>query len=351
MKKLLTICTIATLLLLTACSKNVSITIIDNDKSVIVEAKTGITVSELLEQESVILNSKDETEPILSSKITPDSSEIIIKRYAKVTIQKGLETKEVELIGGTVQDAIKASGFKIESGEELNCKLSDLLVNEMTIKIEREVTITLSVDGTTADIKTKSITVKDFLDEQHITLNENDEVNGTNDALLKDNMSIIIKRVTYEKESKTKSVAYKTIEKPDDSMYKGERRIIQEGIKGKKEVTYRIKYIDGKKAKQEKLSEIITEEPVNRIITYGTKEKMLTKNEAEIIVKKHWGITQNTGNTYAVVSDGLKSYGNKNYYAFRCMWRVDEIGGQFHYSTIDFKYVNAYTGEIVSYIS
>lgn len=348
MKKILTIvCFLVVLLLLTACSNNIVVTINDMGQETAIETKTGITVSEVLEKQSIVLDAKDETEPSLSSKITEDTTEVIIKRYAKVTVKKGIDTEEMELVGATVQDAIDKTGFEVEDGEELNCAPDDYLRDGMIIKIEREITITLKVDGDTKDIKTKSVTVEEFLNEQGVILGD-DEVNEDLDTLLKDKMKIVVNRVTYKEETRTESIDYKTIEKNDDSMYEGESKVTQEGSKGEKEVTYKIKYVDGKESKKEKLNETIKKEPIDKIIVHGTKSKMLTESEAEAIVKGHWGINGSSDNSIVSVSDGLKSSNGKKYYAFRAMWRVDDGGGKFHYSTIDRKYVNAYTGEVLN---
>lgn len=349
MKKILTIvCILVVLMLLTACSNNIVVTVNDMGQETVIETKTGITVSKLLEQQSIVLNAKDETEPSLSSEITEYTTEVIIKRYAKVTVKKGIDTEEVELVGATVQEAIDKTGFEVEDGEELNYDPDDYLRNGMIIKIEREITATLEVDGNTKDIKTKSVTVEELLNEQGVTLGDDDEVNEELDTLLKDKMKIVVNRVTYKEEIRTESIDYKTIEKYDDSMYEGESKVTQEGSKGEKEVTYKIKYVDGKESKKEKLNETIKKEPIDKIIVHGTKSKMLTESEAESIVKGYWGINGSSDNSIISVSDGLKSSNGKKYYAFRAMWRVDDGGGKFHYSTIDRKYVNAYTGEVLN---
>lgn len=351
MKKILAIVfSLVVLVFLTACSKNIVVTINDTGQETVAETKTGITVSKLLELQNIVLDTKDETEPSLSSEITEDTTEVIIKRYAKVTVKKGIDAKDVELVGATVQDAIEQSGFVVEDGEELNCNPDDYLRNGMIIKIEREVTITLKVDGETKDIKTKSVTVEELLNEQGVTLGNDDEINKNLNSLLKDKMKIVVKRVTYKEETLTESVAYKTIEKSDDSMYKGESKVTQEGSKGKKEVTYKVKYVDGKETDKEKLTETVTKKPIDKIIVYGTKAKKLTESEAEAIIKQHWGIAGSSDNTTIAVSQGLTTSNGKEYYYFIAQWRVDDGGGKWHYSAIDWKYVNAYTGEVVSNI-
>ena len=105
---------------LTACAKDITIAIKDNGEVISVQTKTGTTVREVLEQENIKINGKDEIEPSLEAEIIEETAEITIKRYAKVIVKKGVESKEVELVGGTVQSAIDQSGFTIASNEEID---------------------------------------------------------------------------------------------------------------------------------------------------------------------------------------------------------------------------------------
>ena len=358
--------------ILTACSKDVSVTIHDAGQNTVVRTQSGVAVSKLLEQNKITVNDKDEVDPPTDSTITDKTGEIIIKRCAKVTVQKGLDAKEIELVGATVQDAVDQSGFKIEKGEELDCDPTEYLSDGMLIRITHEVSVTLQADGETKKVKTKAATVKDFLEEQEITLGEDDEVSQDLDALTEKGMIITVKRITYKEEILTESIAYKTVEKSGYSMYNsesgsaqprsngesgnaqarlnGESKIIQEGSNGEKEVLYKVKYVDGVEVSREKLDEEQTKEAVDEIIVKGTNAVKLTNTEAEAIVKKFWGDAASDESADVIVSDGLKTSGGKEYYAFRLMKRVDDGNGESNYSTMDFQYVNAYTGEVVSKI-
>ena len=338
----------AAMLLFCACSKDVTVNVIDSGETRTIQTKTDTTVEKALEDAGISVATNDEVSPALDSKITEKTNEIVIKRYAKVTVAKGNESKEIELVNGTVQDAVDKSCFDVGDGDELDHDAKDYLTDGMTIKILHEVSVTLKSDGETKDVKTKAMTVKDFLDDQGITLNEDDEVSENLNSLLRDDMEIIVKRIEYKTETKTESIDYETVEKTDDSMYEGESKTEQEGAMGEKEVTYKVKYVDGEKDSEEKISEKVTKEPTDKIVTYGTKAKKLTQAEAETIVKSYWGELASTESTNVVMFDGIRTYDGVEYYAFVLKWRVDDGGGKFHYSMIDWQKVNAYTGEVVS---
>lgn len=164
------------------------------------------------------------------------------------------------------------------------------------------VTVTI-VDGkvrTEAEAKTGD-KIADILSAAGITLGEKDTCTPAADAELTDGVTeIVITRgaeaaepteaatedstalsteaatqasggtVEYKEEKKTEKIAYSTKEEYSDALAEGEYEITQSGADGEKEVTYRVKYVDGKEAGREKISEKITKQPVNEIITYGT---------------------------------------------------------------------------------
>ena len=103
---------------LTACAgKAVTLTVQDKDAKTEVEANVGMTVSQVLEKAEIKLGEKDETEPAKDEKIAEDTTKITVKRYAKVTVKLGDETREIEMTGGTVADAIEKSGLNTNGCE------------------------------------------------------------------------------------------------------------------------------------------------------------------------------------------------------------------------------------------
>lgn len=83
-------------------------------------------------------------------------------------------------------------------------------------------------------------------------------------------MKIVVKRVEYKEETKKESIDCESKEEYSDSMNEGESEVTRKGEKGEKEVTYKVKYVDGKEESREKKSEKVTKQPVDEIVTYGT---------------------------------------------------------------------------------
>ena len=255
---------------LSACGAAVSITVRDGAQTTQVETKTGKTVAVVLEEAGITLGEKDETEPAADAKLTKDVSQILVKRYAKVTVVKGSENKEVELVGGTVEEAVKASGFTLAANESPDAEPTDYLKDGMTITIAKSMTITLVHDGKTETVTTKAQTVEALLEEQSLTLGKDDEVSAKMSAKLKDGAKITVKRIEYKTETRTETVPYGTTKENDSSLASGQTKVKQQGQNGEKEVTYKVKYADGKKVEEKVLSEKVIKAAVNEVVLVGT---------------------------------------------------------------------------------
>ena len=268
---LLALCCVA--FVFSACAgKDITVTINDSGTKTDVEVKTGITVSEAIEKAGIELGEKDETEPPKDETINEDTTEITIKRYAKVTVVKGKDKKEVELVGGTVEEAVKKAGFTLAETDKLSADKNAYLKDGMTITITEAIKVTITVDGKTSTVSTNATDVKGLIEEQKIKIGKDDVMSEKLDTPLKNGMKITIKRVTFKDEKKTESIDYETEKKYSDSMDEGSSQVEQKGEKGEKEVVYTVKYVDGKEISREKKSEKITKQPVKEIIIYGTKE-------------------------------------------------------------------------------
>ena len=253
---------------LTACgAKAVTVTVKDQGNETSVEAATGMTVAEVLDKANITLATKDETVPEKDSKITEDVKEITVKRYAKVTVVYGDQKKELELFGATVEDAVKESGFTVETDVKPDVPLTDYLKDGMTINMVKGVKVSITVDGKTTEVTTYMSTVEDLLKEQNIKLGKDDEVSEKLTAKPTEGMQITIHRVEYKEEKETEKVEYKTEVKYSDSMSAGTSEVTQAGVDGEKEVTYKVKYVDGKEDSREQVSEKVTKEPVTEIVT------------------------------------------------------------------------------------
>ncbi len=82
--------------------------------------------------------------------------------------------------------------------------------------------------------------------------------------------------VTTETATETESILFETEKVENAELEKGTERVKREGINGVKTITYEITKTDGVETARVKKSEVVTTEPVNKIIEVGTKEPETT---------------------------------------------------------------------------
>jgi LPXTG-motif cell wall-anchored protein len=78
-------------------------------------------------------------------------------------------------------------------------------------------------------------------------------------------------------EEKTEEIPFETIKQEDPTLEYGEEAVAQEGVPGKKVITYEVTYVNNEEVERTVISEEITVEPVNEIIKVGTKEVALNE--------------------------------------------------------------------------
>lgn len=258
------------MIFMTACGgTDVKVKISDCGVTTDADANTDMTIKEILDKAGISLGKNDETQPKADEKLDK-ATEITVKRYAKVTVKYGKDEKTVELVGGKVEDAVKKAGYKLDDSISADVEADAYLKDGMVITLTNSVEVSLTADGKTNKCKTNAETVKAFLEEQKITLGENDEVSPKLDSKIKDGLKVVVKRVTYKEKTVKESIDFETEERQSSSLSAGETQVTQEGSKGEKTVTYKVKYVDGKEKSKEKVSEKVTKEPVNKIVTVGT---------------------------------------------------------------------------------
>ncbi len=218
MKKVLTLATVLLLVLtlFAGCGKEAQeITINDQKNSATVTFEKGMTVADLINQLGLVLNEKDEVTPALDT-VLEEPVEINIARYAKVNVvintpvveaddaeenaaneenaenaesEEATEaveenatskTVEIELVGGTVADALEAAGVTVDETVTVNFELTEYLSD---IKGDIIVTIGAKADAEATEAATEEGVTEAATEEattkQAVTTTEADEEDDT----------------------------------------------------------------------------------------------------------------------------------------------------------------------------
>lgn len=79
--------------------------------------------------------------------------------------------------------------------------------------------------------------------------------------------------ISILEEKVVEEIEFDTVEKEDSSLYKGESKVSQEGKNGEEEITFNTKFINGVEVESNEVSKEVIQEPVDKIVLKGTKER------------------------------------------------------------------------------
>ncbi len=199
-----------------------------------------------------------------------EDSRIVIYRASLVTFVHTNGKTLSTVFAGTVAEFIESQGLTLSNGVFSSVNVNAVVTNNLLVEIINAYNILINVDGEQKSVKTKAETVSELLEEQGITLDEDDEVFPVADTALSNEMTVDVLRVEYVTREVTESVPF-TSEKVDSSAFqKGVEKITQNGVDGEKSVTYKDRVVNGVVESTETVSETITKEPVNQVVKVGT---------------------------------------------------------------------------------
>ncbi|MBR2590831.1 MAG: G5 domain-containing protein [Clostridia bacterium] len=236
-------------------STSLTVTTNETDAKVIVE-ENGFTLGQF--------------DVIDDSQMNKENALIIIKREMNVVFCEGKNSWKVTLPARTAGDVLAYLGKELEEGDVLEPAEFELIEEGDKITFYKAGEATLEADGTTKQIKTSNKTVKQLLEENGITLAKEDEVTPALDTVLADGETIKVTRVKYAKETEKKEIAVKTVTKKDDTLAKGTKKVLKKGSAGEEEITYKVRYEDGKAVKKEVVAKKVIKKAVNKVVAVGT---------------------------------------------------------------------------------
>ncbi|HHW66115.1 MAG: hypothetical protein PWP07_1205 [Epulopiscium sp.] len=171
----------------------------------------------------------------------------------------------------TVESFLQEQSITLSENDEMDVDPDDQIVEGMTITIHRAVPVEVTVDGKEKEVYTKTKTIEDFLEEQNIELGSKGNTNIPLEERIRPYMELEIQ--TYKEEFITEKaeIPYKTQTKETTNLPAGEKKVVQHGKKGILEKTIKIEYLGGKEQKREVVAEIVLSEPQDEIIEVGAQ--------------------------------------------------------------------------------
>lgn len=248
----------------------------------------------------------------------------------------------------TVEGFLEEEKIAICEEDYLSVPLSTFIQDGISFELKHATDFAVTADGKIKKYKSLDATVQQALDDVGIEVGKLDIVKPAQDAMLEQNMHIVIKRVEIKKEVREEKVAFETIEKDDVTMNEGTTKVVTKGKNGKDKVTYEIKYIDGKEASKKEIDRETITAAVDEVIANGTRVNYNGKSYSKKLKVKAYSYTG--GGTTAMgtrarvgeiaVDPSVIPLGTNVYIEGVGPRRAEDTGGNIKGNTIDI-YMNS----------
>lgn len=306
--------------------------IVDNDSVVITTNETEPI--EILSQANISLTESDKLD--ISNFISGKGGSIKIDKKNTINIEFDGVISSYGVYADNVGNAFKEIGLNVTANDKVNYALTDEIKDGMVITIKSAMSVTLNVDGKSTKYAIYQGTVKDLLSLAQITLGKDDYTEPAMNEKLSANMSVTVYRVELKTQTVKEETAYKTESQNDSSMTQGTKTVVTKGVNGEDEVTYQIKYVNGKEESKTELVRKTVSKPVNEVIKVGTKKSEGASVTSNGVTSKNGYTVGQTisgrythycacatcnGNSNGVTSSGKRiSNGMENPYYVACNW-------------------------------
>ncbi|UNX55545.1 G5 domain-containing protein [Georgenia sp. TF02-10] len=237
------------------------------------EARTVTTfagsVAGLLEQEGIEVGEHDLLAPGPGTSLA-DGGDVVVRTAHPVTVDVN---GEPQVVWTTAQSQGELVTSFFESGREVTVAASRSHERStLDLPLVTDAPVDVVADGATKRVDlTGTATANDALAAAGVEAARTDRVEiGTADD---GTVQVTVTRVARSERANLHPVEFQTVERPDDSLYVGEREVVQEGATGVRTELFSTIKVDGKETHAVRVSDEVTTAPTDRIIAVGTKER------------------------------------------------------------------------------
>ena len=241
-----------------------------NGKEQIIETHSS-TIQQIFDDLDITVGSEDYVFPSLNTKVT-DNLEVVWKKAKQVELQKDDEKKTVWTTAETVKEFLKEQKISLNEHDKVNQKQNNDIKNNMEIVVHTAFPLTLVDAGSKKELWSTSTTVADFLKQQEISLTKLDRVEPDLKEVVNKKDVVEITRIEKVTDVVEQPINYAVVTQKDDSLEKGAEKVIKEGKNGVMSKTFEVTLENGKEVSRDLLSEKQVKEKQDKVVAVGTIE-------------------------------------------------------------------------------
>ncbi len=198
---------------------------------------------------------------------------IVITNMRKTIIVSidGKESQKITTFKKTYAKALTSKNIQVGPKDKVQPQLDAEIKDGSKLSIKKAVKVNVEVDGKKLAIQSAEDNIGDMLKKEGIQVKKLDKVAPSKEEEIKKGLKVTVTRVEEKVIKEQKNMDYETVVKEDDSLEKGDKKVIREGQNGEKEVTTKVVFEDGKEKVRKVVSESIKKQPISKVVAMGTK--------------------------------------------------------------------------------
>ncbi|WP_275938083.1 resuscitation-promoting factor [Nocardioides ganghwensis] len=254
-----------------ALSKDVTLTLDGKTRQV---SAIGDTVADVLESEGIEVTDKDLVAPAVDETVT-DGTAIAVQFGRPLELSVDGDTQTYWVNSTDVASALGEIGRRFDGADLSTSRGSSIGRGGLTLEVVTPKVVHLKLGA--KDLRKRTVTaltVADVLKSMDFEVDKHDKVTPSLSTEIADGDKVVVKDIRIA----TKRVAREVVDAPviereDDSMFEGEEEVVQSGRDGVRNVTYRLRFVNGELVARKVVKADLRVKAVPTIVKVGTKEE------------------------------------------------------------------------------
>ncbi len=200
-----------------------------------------------------------------------EPAHLSVQRAVMFRVLEGAKEQSFYTTAATLGEALADVDMPVYAGDQVAPALATEISPGLTAHIDRARPLLVEVGGTLRMVRARAPTVRGILEELKLPLGDADYVLPNLDATVAHDARITLVRVHEEKYLEEIPIAYETRWEPDAAMEIDNRQIQIWGREGARRRRIQVRYENERELYRFEEDSWIAQEPVDRVIRYGTK--------------------------------------------------------------------------------
>ncbi|SDN57300.1 Uncharacterized conserved protein YabE, contains G5 and tandem DUF348 domains [Fictibacillus solisalsi] len=227
-------------------------------------------VRDALSDYGLKLNRHDAVTPGLNEPLK-DGMQIEYTPAHRVNFTVDGEKQSVWSTADTVKEFLGEREMNVNQHDKLQPALNTPIEDKQEIHLQQAVSVDLVVGGKKKQVWTTSTTVADLLKQDKVKLGDLDRVKPAKKTELKDGLKINVTRVKKVTDVVEEDTPFATVKHQDGKLAKGKEKVVKEGSKGRLSKKYEVVLENGKEVSRKLKSKKTLKDSKDKVIAVGTK--------------------------------------------------------------------------------